>query len=290
VMAPKMLGAFHLHAATRETPLDFFALYSSASAVLGLIGQAAYAAANAVLDAVAQGRCSAGLAGQSVLWGPFSDAGLAARGGLGDRMGRGGLASLTPEQGCAALGRLLARPRAPVAVMSLSIRQWLDVFPQLAGNPFWSDLRQGDAGPQAAGSNAGHFLPSLEAAAPADRLGLVEQHVREQVSQVLRIEPARIERIAPFKSLGVDSLMSLEVRNRLEASFGLRLSPTLLFTYSNVAVLAEHVMHLVAPPSEGDVVEAPVEAARDLDPEAGDDDLLAAFEASARRVKKGFLS
>jgi len=107
---------------------------------------------------------------------------------------------------------------------------------------------------------------------------------------VLRIEPARIERLAPFKSLGVDSLMSLEVRNRLETSFGLRLSPTLLFTYTNVAVLAEHILHLVAPPSESDVIEEPIEAVRDLDPAAGDDDLLAAFEASARRVKKGFLS
>ncbi len=290
VMAPKMLGAFHLHAATRGAPLDFFTLYSSASAALGLIGQAAYAAANAILDAVAQGRCGAGLAGQSVLWGPFLDAGLAARGGLGERMGRGGLASLTPEQGCAALGRLLTRPRAQVAVMSLSIRQWLDVFPQLAGNPFWSELGKEEAGFQAAAPTAGRFRQSLDAAAPAERLGLLEQHLREQAGEVLRIDAARIERLAPFKSLGVDSLLSLEVRNRLEASLGLRLSPTLLFTYANVAVLAEYILQSVAPVSEGDTIEAPAATAEDLDPAAGDDDLLAAFDASARRIKKGFLS
>ena len=48
VIAPKLFGAFHLHQATRDVSLDFFVLYSSVSAPLGLVGQAPYAGANAV--------------------------------------------------------------------------------------------------------------------------------------------------------------------------------------------------------------------------------------------------
>jgi phthiocerol/phenolphthiocerol synthesis type-I polyketide synthase C len=55
---------------------------------------------------------------------------------------------------------------------------------------------------------------------------------------VLRADPDGFERETPFKALGLDSLMSLELRNRLEAAFGIRLSPTLLWTYSNPRALA----------------------------------------------------
>ena len=56
VMAPKVEGAWNLHALTRDAALDFFVLFSSVSAIVpGLaVGQSDYAAANAYMDYVAQ--------------------------------------------------------------------------------------------------------------------------------------------------------------------------------------------------------------------------------------------
>jgi acyl carrier protein len=118
--------------------------------------------------------------------------------------------------------------------------------------------------------------------------------VREQVGQVLRIDSTRIERRAPFKSLGVDSLMSLEVRNRLETSLGFKLPATLLFTYSTVAVLAEYMLSEITSATESQGPTAPQDASIDVEEppevEVSDDDLLAAFDASARRIKKEIFS
>ena len=163
----------------------------------------------------------------------------------------------------------------------------------MAAQPFLSELwKDAAAGPSRQG-----FRVVLLAAIPAERPRLLEGHVREQIARVLRLSPERIDRLAPFRSLGVDSLLTHEARNRLEASLGLKLAATLLFTYANVAVLAEYLLLQIAPPATLDRVESPAqdptEGTADLDLDAEDaeeDELLAAFDASARLVKKELLS
>ncbi|WP_163787664.1 SDR family NAD(P)-dependent oxidoreductase, partial [Myxococcus vastator] len=66
VLAPKVEGAWHLHALTREVSLDFFVLFSSISAVWGSVGSGHYAAGNAFLDALAQHRRALGLPATSI--------------------------------------------------------------------------------------------------------------------------------------------------------------------------------------------------------------------------------
>src|SRR6202023_3645672 len=79
VLAPKILGALHLHEATRAHALDWFVLYSSATTLFGNPGQAAYVAANLGLEALANERRSLGLPVTCIGWGPIADAGYLAR-------------------------------------------------------------------------------------------------------------------------------------------------------------------------------------------------------------------
>ncbi|MDI1443198.1 type I polyketide synthase [Polyangium sp. 6x1] len=245
VLEPKVAGAFNLHARTRDKPLDFFVLYSSAASLLGAPGQGNYAAANAFLDALAHARRRAGLPATSIHWGPFSDVGLAAaQGNRGQRLSHRGIESLTPQQGLLAFGRLLERSPAEVGVLRLAVHQWLEFYPQLAGSPFWSELQRDPkhATDRPAPSSRVSFRGLLERRPAPERLPMLEKHILEHVGQVLRLDIGRIDRLASFTSLGMDSLLSLELRNRLESSLGVRLSATLLFTYPNPASLADHLL------------------------------------------------
>jgi NADPH:quinone reductase-like Zn-dependent oxidoreductase/NAD(P)-dependent dehydrogenase (short-subunit alcohol dehydrogenase family)/acyl carrier protein len=243
VFAPKGLGAWNLHAMSEGREIDFFVMYSSAASLLGSPGQGNYAAANALVDALAHRRAQAGRPAMSIQWGAFGEVGLAAaQDNRGQRLVSRGVASLTPEEGLAALGRLFSHPRPEVGILRLDMRQWVEFYPRAAGLSFFAELAREGTG---ATRHAGEMVDRLEAAAPGERLPLLERHVTEQVGMVLRLDPARIDRRAPLSSLGLDSLLSLELRNRLEATLGLRLSATLLFTYPTSSLLSEHLLTLL---------------------------------------------
>ncbi|MFE2060291.1 SDR family NAD(P)-dependent oxidoreductase [Streptomyces sp. NPDC059446] len=247
VLQPKVDGVRNLDAVTAEDPLDLFVMFSSAAALVGNPGQAAYSAANAYLDAFAESRRMRGLPALSVQWGPFAGIGLAAKDtAAGARLGERGLESFPPGEAWAALVRLLHQDRPVVGYVPVDTRRWFDAYPGTVSLSAWSDLYAALEEDGAAVSGSA-FLDALLRAPQEDRAALVEAEVRELAARVLRLDPERLERDALFDSLGLDSLMSLELRNRLEAAFGLRLSPTLLWTYGTLQALSGALLAQTTP-------------------------------------------
>ncbi|NUS14166.1 MAG: SDR family NAD(P)-dependent oxidoreductase, partial [Streptomyces sp.] len=237
VLAPKVTGAANLDAATAADPLDFFVLFSSAAALVGNAGQAAYAAGNAFMDALAHARRRRGRPGLSVQWGPFTGIGLAARDEQrGDRLAERGMGGFPAEEAWPALVRMLERGDTVTGYVPIQLRQWFDAYPDTAALGSWQDLYAASRDNSAA--TGGEFLAALLRTAPDARLAPAEDKVRELAGRILRMDPGRVESDTPFKALGLDSLMSLELRNRLEAAFGLKLSPTLLWAYGTPRALA----------------------------------------------------
>jgi acyl carrier protein len=251
VLAAKVYGAWNLHQATQSCPLDFFVLFSSASALLGLPGQGNYAAGNAYLDGLAHYRRAQGQPALSINWGPWAQIGLAAaQSNRGDRLAAQGLGSITPAQGIDILARLLQQDEAQVGVMPFDVEQWLTAMPSAAQNHFFDELRteaiaaKGSTKMSAlAQQGKQESLRSHLMALPAGRQRrvLFEDFMREQVAQVLHLNPSRVRLNAPFKALGMDSLMALELRNRLEGALGLTLSATLIFNYPTIESLMTYL-------------------------------------------------
>jgi len=160
----------------------------------------------------------------------------AARRDRGQRLAARGLASLAPEEGVEALERLLATSATQVLVMRLDPGRWSRAYAAGARSLLRDSHEQPSAAPESSG-----VLARLRMAAPGERRSLLETHLREQVGQVLRVAAARVDPATPLKSLGLNSLMSLELRNRLEAAFGLTLPATLAWNYPTVTALAAHL-------------------------------------------------
>jgi myxalamid-type polyketide synthase MxaB len=236
VMAAKVQGAWNLHRLTQDQPIDLFVLFSSAASLLGAAGQANYAAANAFLDALAQARRAIGLPGLSINWGAWSEIGLAARSSPPQRSTLSNIGSISPAQGLEILDYLISQPMGQMGVLPIDRS-----FDATEGIPaaltaFLSDVIT------APSTTTLSFLQMLEAASVDDRPRLLFDHVRVQVAKVLGLEPSLLDDPHQgLSELGMDSLTSVELRNRLQTSLGCSLSSTLLFDYPTLAALTEHL-------------------------------------------------
>ena len=220
VLAPKLEAAWHLHELTRERELAAFVLFSSISGLFGSPGQGNYAAANAFLDALAHHRQAQGLAASSLAWGYWSQAsGMTGRLQAADiaRMRRGGLLPLSSEQGLRLLDAALERAEALV----VAARFDLGVLAALGEVPALLRLlvhTRRSATNTAAGSS---FAQRLLALPEGERERALLDLVRREAATVLgRTSPSELDADRPLREIGLDSLMAVEIRNRLAAAIG----------------------------------------------------------------------
>ncbi len=235
VNAPKLDAAWNLHCATLSEPIELFCLFGSLSGILEMPGQGNYAAANNFVDALAHHRRALGLPAQTIDWGVWAQTGLAAQDGQrGARLATRGLGGMATQDALSALGQAWSQPQPQLVITPFDLRQWSEYQLSAAGNPFFEALAQG---PQA--SESGRFAEELQRAPAEAQRGRLEQHLREQIANVLRLPLTKLDVTTPLGNLGLDSLMSLEIRNRLEASLGLQLSATLVWGHPTVRAMAD---------------------------------------------------
>ncbi len=281
--APKAAGAWNLHCLTDGLPLDFFILFSSISAPFGSPGQANYAAANAYLDGLAQQRRAAGLPALSINWGPWAQIGLAAARQQGGLQGLAGLRPLEPEDGLEVFGRLMGIPHAQVIVSGLNASEWQSAHPASAHSSLFNGLAgQIEKSASAAESS---IRASILAAEPGrQRRSVLENFIQAQAAAVLRLPPARVDVQKPLRSLGLDSLMGIEFRNRLESNLDVTLSATLVWNYPTVSDLVPFLaekMGIALDQAQADVASVEIEAQPPLSPDLeglSDDDLAAMLD------------
>jgi myxalamid-type polyketide synthase MxaB len=222
VLAPKVGGAWNLHTLTQHMPLDFFVLFSSMSSLWGTPGQGNYAAANAFLDALAHYRNERGLTAISINWGAWAEVGMAAN--LESRIQQQrralGLGEIKPDQGLPILAQVLQEGGVQLGVTPVDWRKYRRQFPDGIVPPFFSDVIGQDRLPTPADQprlEQSELRQRLDRVSPGDRSELLMDHLRREVARVRGLEPAQVKTSLPLNELGIDSLMALELRNRITA-------------------------------------------------------------------------
>jgi len=279
VLLPKLQGAHWLDQLLPD--LDLFVTFSSTGALVAQAGQSNYAAANAGLDALAQDRRARGLPALSIGWGVWAGTGLVQdEAGAQNvaQMERQGIRAFEPAKGAALFPWLCQRSEAHLLVLPMD---WAAFSAARAGRSeaVYRDML--DAVPASPVVTTG-LSGQLAVAPPAERRRLLEGVVKEAVGSVLRIAPARLDPRKALGSMGLNSLMAMELRNRLEAATGRSLSATLAWNYPTVEALAAHL-------AGGETAAAPAAPAASA-PQAvpvvaalSDEDALLALRGNRRR-------
>ncbi|WP_371524667.1 SDR family NAD(P)-dependent oxidoreductase [Streptomyces sp. NBC_01283] len=239
VAGPKSAAAWHLHQATSDRDLDFFVLYSSAAAVLGSASQGNYAAASAFVDALAHHRRSLGLPALSIDWGPWAQIGLAAHPDRGGSLAARGIESISPDQGIAALDRLLSSSAAQVCVLPLDHER---VRGHHGGGLLRTLVDDGGQDTQGAAGPQDEIRRLMLAVEPGRRRrAVLTEHGRAVAARVIGADPARIDTSAPITGMGFDSLLSLELRKSLESSLGIQLPSTVTWRFPTIDALVPYL-------------------------------------------------
>lgn len=231
VLAPKVLGTFHLDQATQDLDLDFLVLFSSLTSATGNPGQADYAAANGFMDEYAAHRNRLGRAGKrrgftlAIRWPLWRDGGMQPHATGRDMLHETtGIHPMQTSTGMRMFYRSLAFPYDQTLVMEgdlPSMQRTLGV-----------------------GATARAAIPTLAApqqapscATTSDLVELTESYLCKQLSVLLKLPAHRIDPQALLEDYGIDSILALDLTGLLEKTFG-PLSKTLFFEYLTIRELA----------------------------------------------------
>jgi phthiocerol/phenolphthiocerol synthesis type-I polyketide synthase C len=226
VFAPKVAGNWWLHQATAELDLDWWLTFSSAASLVGSPGQAAYSAANSWVDGLVAYRRSQGLPAVGINWGPWADV------GRGQSFADLGFTMITAEQGLAAMEMVLRADRARTGMFSLNARQWFQSFQAAAESSLFAGLTESTT----IARRGARIQAELDTLDPGERATKLASVIADEIRAVLR-STQPIDRDQAMESLGFDSLMALELRNRLEDSLGVTLPVTLVWSYPTISAL-----------------------------------------------------
>jgi acyl transferase domain-containing protein/acyl carrier protein len=245
MLRPKLAGTWLLHQLSRDVPLDFFVLFSSTTALWGSARLGHYAAANHFLDAFAHYRRSQGLPALSINWGTWDEMRVASADEQQAVSGFG-LRPMPSDQALLVLGSLI--DNAASAQHAVAAVDWNTLKPAYEARrvrPFLAEMATvTEAYPLPDPTTpppAEHELRRIvDEAAPEEHHERIVEYLTRLVARVLGMPanyPVDIE--TGLFEMGMDSLMSVELKSRIEAAVGMDLPTTLTFNYPTVTALAD---------------------------------------------------
>ena len=196
-----------------------------------------YSAANTFLEGLAAIAAPAVSPLRSIAWGPWRGVGFAVAGG--NRLAEFGLHGLRRKRRSGSPWPAAAPEPALCRGFDADWRAFAAAFRDAAAWPIFSEV-MAEAMPHARGARARRRFATKPRRWRRGPRGLRSWRTAsaEIVAAVVRRGASQLDRDKPFRALGVDSLMGLELRNRLAAAFAVAFPATLIWNFPTVRALA----------------------------------------------------
>ena len=237
---PKMIGAWNLHVLTRDMDLDFFTLFSTAASIWGSKGMANYAAANQFLDALAHYRQAIGLPALSINWARLGTDSPE----LEDFFAQIGLDVMQTTTALDVMGRILDTGAAQKTLAAVNWNTFKPVYEARRRRPFLTRIAtETAAAPQKLAARSSDIAARIASVHPQERIELVTDYLCDVIAEILGFDSAGL--VDPHQGLfdmGIDSLMTVNLRTRLELDLNREIPTTLLFDYPNVQAIAAYLI------------------------------------------------
>lgn len=239
VLHPKVKGTWNLHRLSLGDNPDFFVMFSSLASLLGNVGQGNYAAANGFMDAMAHYRRSRGLPATAINWGAW-EKGMA---GSQIRPMAQGATPIDVKTGKALFHMILNENPIQTGAFamdwSLFCRNIIGPVPAVLSNILQTDENPADAG------GTSEMTATLNDCEPKERYRLLMDITTQLAVDVLGHDLESLITDHPLMEQGFDSLMAVELRNRLGRELGKALPASLLFDYPTLEKLAAYLLEEV---------------------------------------------
>jgi aryl carrier-like protein len=110
-----------------------------------------------------------------------------------------------------------------VSVLPMNWVQLQSAIPSLGRSPFLKELvaREPEKGERAAAGKDTLSPELLRAMDPVQRRQTLTNKLQGEAARVLRLSPAELDVTRPLNQFGLDSLMALELKNRMQAQWGI---------------------------------------------------------------------
>jgi acyl carrier protein len=165
-------------------------------------------------------------------------------------MAERGYTMIAPEEGIGALERILAHDRDRTAYTPVDLSRWLESYPDTARTAFFADLAASAAGADTAGNRSALLESLRETDCPQQRQRILQPQVVEHIAAVLRLRTDRFDANTSLVTLGLDSLMAIALRNRLQRELALDIPTTVMWTHPTASALTRYLLARLGPEQE----------------------------------------